>query len=152
MKNIPKYLSLIVILTAIGCSVKPKKTDSNNTEQQSMNKSTKLHDIWALVSINGEDIELTDFRKHPTLEINTTENRAMGNDGCNSFTGELKQVDENALIFGKLAGTKMACPNMELSSKINSALNQTKGYELNNLRLTLLDAEGKELLKYKKVD
>ena len=76
----------------------------------------------------------------------------MGNNGCNIFTGVLYKVNSNHLEFSRLAETKMACPNMELSDEISNSLDQVQIYSLNNLELTLFNSYGTELLKYKKVD
>lgn len=120
--------------------------------EKNSDNSLKLHDIWALISIKDAKINLKDFQKHPQLEINLTDNRVMGNDGCNNFRGEIKTVDSKHLEFDKLAGTRMACPNMKLSDEINSSLTQVKSYQINNLQLALYNSNGTELLRYKKVD
>lgn len=119
---------------------------------KNIDHSLKLNHIWALASIKGAKINPNDFKKHPQLEINLSDNRVMGNDGCNSFTAAIKTVNDNYLEFNGLAGTKMACLHMEISDEINKSLNKTKSYQLKNLELTLYDSSGSELLKYKKVD
>jgi len=120
--------------------------------EKNIDTHLKLHDIWALVSIKGDEINPEDFNKHPQLEINLTEKRVMGNDGCNNLIGEIKQVNSHQLEFNKLAGTKMACQNMQLADKISNPLNQVQTYHLNKLELTLFNSDGTELLRYKKVD
>lgn len=120
--------------------------------EKNNDNNLRLHDIWALTSIKGKAINLKKFQKHPLLEINLTENRVMGNDGCNNFTGEIKTVNSQQIGFDKLAGTRMACPNMELSSEILISLNQVQSYQLNNLQLVLYNSSGTELLRFKKVD
>ncbi|GLR17317.1 hypothetical protein GCM10007940_19320 [Portibacter lacus] len=111
-----------------------------------------LNDIWALASLNGNPINVADYQKHPDLEINLREKRVMGNDGCNSFTGSLAKVDDNYISFGQLAGTRMACKNMEGSDQVNANLNSVNAYKINGLKLTFFNANGDELLTYKKVD
>jgi heat shock protein HslJ len=151
------YILFTILFTACNIS-KPTKneatTDAANEtiEVTNKDKSLRLHDIWALVSIGGEKINLQDFQKHPVLEINLTENRIMGNDGCNNIFGSIKTVNDNQLEFSQMGGTKMACPNMDLSGNINSGLSKTHTYKLQKLELSLMDSVGIELLKYKKVD
>lgn len=117
-----------------------------------MDAKLRLHDIWALQAINGDNIDPGDFQKHPQLEINLTDNRVLGNDGCNQFSGAIKTVDDRQLSFSQMAGTRMDCENMELTGTINQHLAQVQSYRINNLTLLLLGADGEELLRYKKVD
>lgn len=112
----------------------------------------RLHDIWALEAIGGETVDLKTLRKHPSIEINLTNMTVMGNDGCNSLRGDIKEVGAKKLVFGPLAATKMACPNMELSSKFSQKLSQVQNYQLKGLKLHLLDGESNELLRFRKVD
>ncbi|MEZ4884286.1 MAG: DUF4377 domain-containing protein [Chitinophagales bacterium] len=112
----------------------------------------RLYDIWALESIDGQEIDIKTLRKHPSIEINLTTMRVMGNDGCNSLMGDIKSVGAKNLVFGALAGTKMACPNMELSSRFNQRLAEVQYYQLKGLKLYLLDGASNELLRFRKVD
>lgn len=112
----------------------------------------RLHDIWALESMDGEEVDLKTLRKHPSIEINLTTMRVMGNDGCNSLMGGIESVGAKELVFGALAGTKMACPNMKLSGQFNQQLGKVQSYQLKGLKLHLLDGEGNELLRFRKVD
>lgn len=120
--------------------------------EKNFDNSLKLNDIWALISVNGEKINLKDLGRNPQLELNLKENRVMGNNGCNNFTGEIKIVNSKYLEFEKVAETRMACPNMKLSNQINNSIQQVKAYQLNNLQLVLYNSNGKELLRYKKID
>jgi len=86
----------------------------------------RLHDIWAIIEVNGTKIIPEEFEKeHPRLEINITEGKVFGHDGCNSFRGGI-EVQNEAVIFGNLASTMMACPEMEISTKITKALSGKK--------------------------
>lgn len=123
--------------------------------EKNIDEKMRLNDIWALKAIDGEMIdtaELSRMQKQPVLEINLTEMKIFGNDGCNSMFGNLESLDEKNIAFGAMGGTKMACPNMELSSKYTTALSKTKTYKLDGLQLFFYDAEGNEVLKYQKAD
>ena len=137
-----KYLPLLLILIT-ACQVK-KEAQNNDV--------TRLHDIWALVSLEGKKFEPGDARKHPTLEIFVADKRVAGNDGCNNIFGDIKTLSASELKFGMLAGTKMMCQNMEVSDTFGRLLAQVSTYGLKELRLHLYDEEGKELLVFKKVD
>ena len=69
----------------------------------------KLHNIWAVSSINGEDLNPEKFPKDiPHFEINLDTKHFSGFAGCNDVNGQLK-FDYNKLIINTLISTKMYC-------------------------------------------
>jgi heat shock protein HslJ len=116
--------------------------------EKNRDEKMRLHDIWALRAIDGNMIDVGNFQKHPVLEIHLNDMKIFGNDGCNTMFGSIETLDEKTIVFGAIGGTKMACSNMELSSKYTSGLEKTKTYKLDGLQLYLYDADGNELLRY----
>jgi heat shock protein HslJ len=115
----------------------------------------RIHDIWALEALSGTNVEKpneNDRMLIPTIEVNLTEMRIMGNDGCNNFNGAIKNIEEDELIFGTIATTMKMCFNMEIPDKFNDAINKVRKYRIDNLKLFLFDDKGAELLRFKKVD
>lgn len=115
----------------------------------------RIHDIWALEAIGGQNVERPDENDHmqnPSIEINLTEMRIMGTDGCNNFFGSIKNIDEDELTFGQLGSTMKMCPNMEVPGKFNAAINKVARFRIENLKLYFYDSEGHDLLRFKKVD
>tara|TARA_R110002072_G_scaffold118631_2_gene250906 strand:+ start:13186 stop:13803 length:618 start_codon:yes stop_codon:yes gene_type:complete len=126
-----------------------------NSQKEMAHNIQNLHDIWALKSVNGEDLDLKSFtgiQRQPVLEIFVEDRRIGGNDGCNSLFGSITELNNDIIRFGKLGGTKMACPNMEFSSNYTRALSNVTSFKIENLHLYLYDSEGNELLKFIKVD
>ena len=119
-------------------------------EKEGMTANQRLHDIWVVTAIDGKNID----RSQPAarVEINLTEMRVMGNDGCNEYQGKIEKATENALVFGDLAGTKKMCPSMKTSQRFNEAMKKVAGYRLDGLKLMLLNAAGKEAITLQKVD
>lgn len=119
-------------------------------EKEGMTANQRLHDIWVVTAIDGKNFD----RSQPAarVEINLTEMRVMGNDGCNEYQGKIEKATENALVFGNLAGTKKMCPSMEMSQRFNEAMKKVAGYRVNGLKLMLLNAVGEEVLALRKVD
>ena len=126
-------------------------TLANMLEKQA-DKRLRIHDIWALKSLNSEAYDASKTNKHPTLEFNTTEMRVFGNDRCNNIFGGIETLTDQKLKFGMIAGTRMACLDMEISNKFNTALAETESYTINNMTLQLYNAQGDELITIKKVD
>ncbi|WP_282013761.1 DUF4377 domain-containing protein [Marinifilum flexuosum] len=111
---------------------------------------SRLHDIWALESINGESINIKG--KRPILEINLSTMMVGGNNGCNSYGGKIKHVDNDRLEFGPIASTRRMCQDMDVPDKFDIAMVNTRKYKLDELKLFLLDETGNVLLQFKKVD
>lgn len=120
--------------------------------EKRLDERLRIHDSWALKSIGLEAYDESKTNKHPTLEFNTTEMRVFGNDGCNTIFGGIEKLTDSQLKFGVMAGTRMACPNMELSDSYNKALAETTSYAIDQLTLRLCDKRGNELIAFKKVD
>jgi heat shock protein HslJ len=102
---------------------------------------------WVLASLGGNPpVENTVV----TLNFNTDGN-AGGNDGCNIY-GAPYTVDGNALKFGVIFGTLIACeePIMSQANAYRQALEQTSQFAIANDTLTLSDAGGKALATFSK--
>tara|TARA_B110000902_G_scaffold61377_1_gene72405 strand:- start:599 stop:1021 length:423 start_codon:yes stop_codon:yes gene_type:complete len=138
-----KYFILsLVCLSA--CQVKKEQTPNADI--------TQLHDIWALHSLNGEDYSNDMSQKHPTIEIFVAEKRVAGNDGCNQIFGGIDTLTVTELKFGMLAGTKMACSDMEVADAFGKALGLLEHYVVQDLTLTLQDKDHNELMVLRKVE
>jgi heat shock protein HslJ len=110
----------------------------------------RLHDIWALESIEGEKIIIDEtVRNLPVLEIYVEDKRVHGNTGCNVLNGSI-DIDEDKISFSKMITTEMACPG-ELEQKFLSALEKVNRYKIEKLRLFLYDDDN-ELLTLRKID
>lgn len=109
-----------------------------------------LHDIWAVTHINDEAITTTE--NVPSLEINTTKMKVYGTDGCNNYTGDIKNITSEKISFGALASSRKMCFDMDIPNKFNQALNNSVSYKIDNLSLHFYDGNRKKTLTFKKVD
>lgn len=110
-----------------------------------------LNDIWALESIGKKPFVL-ETSQRPQLEIHLREMTLNGHDGCNHFFASIEFVDDQTISFGPIGSTRMYCQPMDLPDRFNQHFNRTASYALEGLTLRLLDAEGKELLQFRKID
>jgi len=79
---------------------------------------------WFIKEVMTTKIDSELFKnKQPVMIINVEKEIVAGNDGCNSFQGKIK-VEKDKMTFGPLAGTLMACPNMDISDKITTAFSE----------------------------
>ena len=84
----------------------------------------RLHNIWAVESIDGVVYTHSDFEKGiPTLELNINTGTVLGHDGCNNLRSTFS-AEGNEITFGPFSGTLMACPSAELSSQVGKVLSQ----------------------------
>ena len=115
------------------------------------NTDPRLHDIWVLEKLNGEKASLDHFMKNlPNLEINSTTNQFMGFAGCNRMNG--KVFFENGLLrFNNVITTEMACGPNNKENEFLKALQSTTTYKVENMRLTLTNPSGVEVV-FRKVD
>ncbi|WP_418637352.1 DUF4377 domain-containing protein [Winogradskyella sp.] len=109
-----------------------------------------IHDIWAATHINGEAIESTS--NVPTLELNTTEMRASGTNGCNNYTGQIKNITSDTIEFGAIASTRKMCMDMAIPDSFDQAFNSISTYKKEGLTLYFYNEAGDEMLRFKKVD
>ncbi|WP_028980743.1 META domain-containing protein [Sporocytophaga myxococcoides] len=111
----------------------------------------RLHDIWALRSFNGKEIDATNFDKGiPYLEFNIREGKIFGNAGCNAISGSFIQ-SKSILAIGSIASTKMLCNAYSFEQDLLSALSRKNfKYKFDGLKLTLSDE--KNVLDFSKVD
>lgn len=111
----------------------------------------RLHGKWRIVKADTLVLGIDRFEnKIPELNIDAYEGQVSGNDGCNSFRGQIKFRD-NELIFGMLAETMMACPNMDISSVITRTFTEKKLRYLIQKDLFFYEGE-KEVMMLQRMD
>lgn len=114
---------------------------------------TRLHDIWAVTHINGQAIPSNSQTiQTPSMEINTQTMRVMGTDGCNQYQGSIDDLSATEIEFDDLISTRKMCVDMTVPTQFQRAMDDTDRYQLNQLTLTFLDDNGREVLRFLKVD
>jgi heat shock protein HslJ len=112
----------------------------------------RLYDIWVLESIKGDQLILGDTQKRPQVEINLQKMTISGNDSCNNFTGGIKNVGSEELMFGPIAATRKACMDMDIPDRFHQDINNVQFYLIKDLKLYLFDNQRNELFVLKKID
>jgi heat shock protein HslJ/uncharacterized membrane protein len=112
---------------------------------------SRLHDIWVLEKLNGGNVSFTDFNKElSNLEINSTTNQFMGFAGCNRMNGIIF-FERGLLRFINVITTEMFCGTNNKENDFLKALQSATTYKVENMKLTLSNPLGVELV-FKKVD
>lgn len=112
----------------------------------------RLHDIWALLTIDGRGLESFNSSERPVIEIQLTSGRVMGFDGCNQYNGKIQKVTSDDIQFSPLITTRKGCPDMDIPHLFHKKMEKVTGYDINNLILSLTDQSGRKLMTFQKVD
>jgi len=118
-------------------------------------KKVILNDTWILKGMEGKPLDTYpgyESLETPQLDIKVIEMQYAGSDGCNRVIGGLIALDESEIKFGVGAGTRKACPNMEIPDRFNRLIQQVNNYRVERGHLFLFDADGKELLEFVKAE
>jgi copper homeostasis protein (lipoprotein) len=104
--------------------------------------------FWRLRSLGGEAVMPPADRPGPSMTLDAAASRVSGSDGCNRFTGGFRR-DGDALSFGQLASTMMACADgMDDAQRFTRALGETARYRTMGVHLELFDAAGALLARF----
>lgn len=99
---------------------------------------------WKAVELAGQAVPAQPPGRDPHLAF-AAGGRVSGADGCNRLTGSYT-VKGEALTFGQIASTQMACPGMEdVARRFQGALKGTSRWRLAAGRLEFYGATGKPL-------
>ena len=113
----------------------------------------RINDIWIAIEIKGESLPSEeDGFSLPQLEINVGEMRYMGNDACNNYNGGIIELNDQSIRFGIAAGTRMMCMDMKIPDLFNTSLPEVLTWEIQENKLHLFDADGKEVMLLKKIE
>lgn len=108
------YLILPVMLFLLA-SCEGKKVDAKT-----------LNGTWEIISVNGEKVQAENM---PYIEFDMSDKKVHGNGGCNIFnsTFTLSDSDASSIRIAPAAATMMACPEMDVESKIFKQLTEVTG-------------------------
>lgn len=113
---------------------------------QKKTPTVKLSDLngkWMISEAVGQTIP-KGMEKQPFIEFNLSEKRIHGNAGCNLINGNFVTDGEKTseISFPQLISTMMACPDMEVESRVLKALNDVKSFgRLEGRGIGLYDAD-----------
>ena len=110
----------------------------------------QLNDIWALEAVDGKDLDFSNkdlFR--PMLELKISNLTAIGTTGCNNFQAKFI-LEGDKISFPPFMMTQMYCEGYE--NVFVKGITTTASYKLEELKLYFYDKDGKEVLRFKKVD
>lgn len=142
------FLAISLALFAFSCT---QKTNENNTPQEEpVQVVLNLTDnTWNLQELNGKSIDIdTSFNGFPHITFEATENKIVGNAGCNRFFGTYETGENNGLSLSQMGATMMACPNLDLEQEFLKALEGVKSFQIEGKNMSLLNSENQVIAKF----
>jgi heat shock protein HslJ len=110
----------------------------------------RINEIWVAIAINKKPLNKKE--PLPRLEVNLDKNKVYGNNGCNEYNGTITAITDKKISFGPLATTRKMCPDMDVPTKYEQAMQKVASYKYEGLNLKLYDDKGNELISFLKVD
>jgi heat shock protein HslJ len=128
-------LSSLVFAALVGCAAMPSAAQAPALEGTS----------WMLESLPGHALA-----GEPRATLNFESGRLSGGDGCNRYNMGFTARDGKIEVKVPAASTMMACPPplMAQAEATVAALNNARGYRIEQGRLQLTDASGKLLASF----
>lgn len=100
---------------------------------------------WQLTSMNGKTVSApASGRGLPHITF-TTDNKAMGNSGCNNFSGSYNLNDEGGLNISQVMATKMFCEGVNEGGFFD-ALDKVTTSKVEKDKLTLMNGTAEILV------
>lgn len=107
---------------------------------------------WKLIELYGKPVTQTKgMNKEPHMVLHKEGNKINMVGSCNNFQGVYELKSNNQVSFGKLAGTLMACPEMETENQFIKVLSEADNYYVDENRLVLNKAKMAPLARFEAV-
>lgn len=140
-----KFAALILCLMAVlmvGCTAMAPAASVDEPLENT---------YWKLNRLGETPVTAVDNQREAHLVLHAEEARVAGSGGCNRLMGSY-DLEGEALSFGRLATTMMACPaGMQTERAFLDALEEVAAWEVDGKTLTLSDADGEPLARFEAV-
>ncbi|WP_313808401.1 META domain-containing protein [Flavobacterium sp.] len=136
-----KAFFILLFMGVVGFGISCSSTTGTASTSDSLTSTA-----WRLSKFNGKVIDSTTFARTPELRF-WVGSKVSGNDGCNLVTGSYT-VQGDKIMFGAMAGTKMACVNTNYEN-YNKFFNRTNKYKVESNKLVFYEGTT-ELMSYTK--
>ena len=121
------------------------------TAERTAGDEPLVNTYWKLTDLEGAAVEAVDNQREAHIVLHTEENRVAGSGGCNRLMGSY-ELDGDALSFGQLATTMMACADgMQTEHAFLGVLENVSTWEVTGTQLTLKDSAGDDVARFEAV-
>jgi heat shock protein HslJ len=115
------------------------------TTDESKGKFALAETKWKLVELNGVAVKSA-TNKDYYINLDSKSGKFVAYAGCNNFAGTFVMKSAGMLMFSKIMGTKMACPNMDFENNFIKTIGMTSTYMIENGGKVLHLHNGKKML------
>lgn len=147
-----KKIIFIAAFAVAACNRSNTKNTAETApaEQTAESAATELlGKEWKLTELNGAVIQLdTTFPKTPFLVFDGESSRVSGNAGCNGIGGGFELEEAGSITISHIAGTQMACPNLEIEQEFLDVLANVKSFHVEGNALTLNNAAKEAIARF----
>jgi heat shock protein HslJ len=102
---------------------------------------------WTVVEITGVPVQTSGSVEDAHLVFDAEDHQITGSGSCNRFFGPYEMGKKNAIRFGNIGATMMACQNSAFENKFLETLKSVRYYELGGGQLVFKNGEKKIILK-----
>jgi heat shock protein HslJ len=108
---------------------------------------------WRLTSYNNGRGGVTSVLGETEIVLHLSEDGRLAGKACNSYRGGFEHEGERLRLVGPVAATRMACPAPEGAGEQETAylnaLERVARFRIEGAQLTLLDADGSTLARFR---
>jgi heat shock protein HslJ len=101
---------------------------------------------WKLIELTGKPVARQ--KSEAYFMLNTQNNRATGNGGCNSFSGSYELLEGNRIRFSKIISTMIECNDMYIEFGFLKVLETADNYTIKGDTLSLNKARMAPLARF----
>ncbi|MGB5835320.1 MAG: META domain-containing protein [Thiohalocapsa sp.] len=108
---------------------------------------------WRLTWYNNGQQAIVSVLKDTVIMLQLRDDGQLAGKACNSYRGGFENEGDMLRVVGPIAATRMACPSpagtSEQESAYFAALERVAVFRINGDEMTLIDADGSTLAKFK---
>jgi len=151
MNQLKQFVIILLAFSSfLSCNSTKKSTNSTSPHTNTNAELTETY--WKLTELMGEPFVMPKGAKTEIhLVLKKQDNLVNGNGGCNSFRGSYNLMEGNRISFSQLAGTKMACIDMEKETSFMEVLQKADNYAIQGKILSLNKGRMAPLAKFEAV-
>lgn len=139
-------------LTQLSQDLSPVQGETARFYLMTKDNYTIFDKKWEFVELMGQKVDIpSTMKKEAYLELSNKDNRYHTTIGCNNISGAVKVYGFNYIQFDDGISTMMACPQMDLESKLIDVLKTADSFQIHGDELLLIKGRMAPLARLKMV-
>lgn len=139
----------VLVSAFMACVVLAMTSCKTSKEAASL---SSINGEWNIIEVNGSAVVPAQGQEFPFIGFDTATGKVFGYSGCNRMMGSFDvNAKPGTIDLGRMASTRMACPDMTTEQNVLSALGQVKGYrKMGKNNVALCNASGRPVVVLEK--